>query len=40
VSAVKVDLSAKTVTVEHDLGKTDVPKIKNEIEEQGFDVAS
>ena len=38
VSSVAVDLTAKTVTVEHDPGITDVTKIKAEIEEQGYDI--
>ncbi|MCL1965133.1 MAG: copper ion binding protein [Firmicutes bacterium] len=38
VSAVAVDLSAKTVTVEHDSGKASIDKIKLEIENQGFEV--
>jgi copper chaperone len=38
VSAVKVDLAAKTVTVEHEPDKAPVKKIKDAIEEQGYDV--
>lgn len=39
VSNVAVDLKAKTVTVEH-ASDLSVEKIKNEIEEQGYDVIS
>lgn len=39
VSAVSVDLKAKTVTVEHS-PELSVPKIKEEIEEQGYDVVN
>ena len=35
---VVVDLDAGTVTVEHDIAMTDVKKIKNEIEEQGYEI--
>lgn len=38
VSAVDVDLEAKTVTVEYDETKTSLDRIKEEIEEQGYDV--
>ncbi|WP_312941422.1 copper ion binding protein [Oscillibacter sp.] len=39
VSNVAVDLKAKTVTVEH-APELSLEKIKNEIEEQGYDVIS
>lgn len=38
VSDVTVDLSAKTVTVEHDIARTPLDKIRYEIEEQGYDI--
>ncbi len=38
VDEVKVDLSAKTVTIAHDEAKTPLSKIKLEIEEQGYDI--
>lgn len=38
VDAVKVDLSAKTVTVTHDEVKAPLSKIELEIEEQGYDI--
>lgn len=38
VSAVTVDLKGKTVTVEYENSKVSLDKIKNEIEEQGYDV--
>jgi copper chaperone len=40
VSAVAVDLEAKTVRVEHDQAQSPVEQIKEEIEDQGFDVIS
>jgi len=40
VTGVAVDLTAKTVTVEHNPSQTDIQKIKNAIEEQGYDVVS
>ncbi|MEA4992957.1 Copper chaperone CopZ [bioreactor metagenome] len=39
VSDVAVDLKAKTVTVEH-APELSLEKIKNEIEEQGYDIIS
>ena len=38
VFGVTADLSAKTVTVEHDPGQASTGKIKSGIEEQGFEV--
>ena len=38
VANVSVDLSAKTVTVEHDPAQSPLDKIKFEIEDQGYDV--
>lgn len=38
VSAVEVDLKGKTVTVEYESSKVTLDKIKNEIEDQGYDV--
>jgi copper chaperone len=38
VSAVAVDLSAKTVTVDHNPDEASEEKIKAEIEDQGYDV--
>lgn len=38
VAAVKADLAAKTVTVEYDPALAPPEKIKDEIEEQGYDV--
>lgn len=38
VGAVTVDLKGKTVTVEYENSKVSLDKIKNEIEEQGYDV--
>lgn len=38
VSDVSVDLSAKTVAVDHDPAQSTLDKIKNEIEDQGYDV--
>jgi copper chaperone len=40
VDAVAVDLSAKTVTVDHDPSASPADQIKEEIEDQGFDVIS
>ena len=40
VNGVTVDLQAKTVTVAHDPLIAPVDKIKAEIEEQGYDVAT
>ncbi len=34
----KVDLAAKTVTVEYDASKLDEAALKNAIEDQGYDV--
>ena len=39
VEKVAVDLDAKTVTVDHDPETAPVQKIKDEIEDQGYDVA-
>ncbi|MGI6279655.1 MAG: copper chaperone CopZ [Acutalibacteraceae bacterium] len=38
VAAVTVDLAGKTVTVEYDPAKVTLEAIKNEIEDQGYDV--
>lgn len=38
VSAVTVDLKGKTVTVEYESSKVSLDRIKNEIEDQGYDV--
>ena len=38
VADVAVDLSAKTVAVDHDPAQSTLDKIKNEIEDQGYDV--
>ncbi len=38
VTAVAVDLTAKTVTVGHDPDKTMLEQIRLEIEDQGYDV--
>ena len=38
VAEVRVDLAAKTVTVEYDLALVSIERVKNEIEDQGFDV--
>lgn len=38
VTAVAADLAAKTVTVEYDPALAPLEKIKDEIEEQGYDV--
>ena len=38
VSSVAVDLSAKTVTVEHEPAQITEDRIKFEIEDQGYDV--
>jgi copper chaperone len=38
VRGVMVDLKAKTVTVEYDDSKVTLENIKNEIEDQGYDV--
>lgn len=38
VANVDISLENKTVTVEYDNSKVDVDKIKNEIEDQGYDV--
>lgn len=38
VNSVAVDLGAKTVTVDHDLALAPVEKLKEEIEDQGYDV--
>jgi copper chaperone len=38
IKAVAADLAAKTVTVEHDPVLAPPEKIKDEIEEQGYDV--
>ncbi|NMC57505.1 MAG: copper chaperone CopZ [Eubacteriaceae bacterium] len=38
INTVDVDLEAKTVTVEYDEAKTPLERIKEEIEEQGYDV--
>lgn len=38
VTAVAVDLQAKTVTVDHDPDKSTVEQIRVEIEDQGYDV--
>ena len=40
VSAVDVDLAAKTVKVDFEESKVALDKIKDEIEEQGFDVVN
>lgn len=40
VGDVKVDLTAKTVTVMHDEAKAPLNKIKLEIEDQGYDIIS
>lgn len=38
VSSVTVDLKAKTVTAEYDSAKVSLDDIKNEIEDQGYEV--
>ncbi|ADL05143.1 copper ion binding protein [Lacrimispora saccharolytica] len=38
VSGVSVDLSGKTVTVDHDPDQASVEAIQSEIEDQGYDV--
>jgi len=38
VSSVTVDLKGKTVTVEYESSKVSLDRIKNEIEDQGYDV--
>lgn len=38
VNDVSVDLKGKTVTVEYDQSKVSIDSIKNEIEDQGYDV--
>ena len=38
VSSVTVDLNGKTVTVEYESAKVVLDSIKNEIEDQGYDV--
>jgi len=38
VSSVSVDLKGKTVTVEYDSAKVSLDDIKNEIEDQGYEV--
>lgn len=38
VSGVTVDLKGKTVTVEYESSKVSLDVIKNEIEDQGYDV--
>lgn len=38
IGSVTVDLKAKTVTVEHDQSLSSLEKIKQEIEDQGYDV--
>ncbi|MGE5614446.1 MAG: copper chaperone CopZ [Bacillota bacterium] len=38
VSAVTVDLKGKTVTVEYERSRVSLDRIKNEIEDQGYDV--
>jgi copper chaperone len=38
VSAVAIDLSAKTVTVEHDSSLVAIEKISSEIENQGYNI--
>lgn len=38
IGSVAVDLKAKTVTVEHDQSLSSLDKIKQEIEDQGYDV--
>ncbi|AUS97390.1 hypothetical protein CDQ84_15755 [Clostridium thermosuccinogenes] len=38
VSAVTVDLKGKTVTVEYESSEVSLDRIKNEIEDQGYDV--
>ncbi|MFA5561227.1 MAG: copper ion binding protein [Eubacteriales bacterium] len=38
VKQVKVDLAAKTVTVDHEMGADALPRIREAIEEQGYDV--
>lgn len=40
VNNVSVNLSAKTVEVEYDSAQSSLDKIKNEIEDQGYDVVS
>ncbi|WMC92376.1 copper chaperone CopZ [Kineothrix sp. MB12-C1] len=40
VANVAVDLAGKTVTVEFDSAKVSVDKIKEEIEDQGYDVVA
>lgn len=38
VQDVQVSLSGKTVTVQHDLDKVPVEKLKSQIEDEGYDV--
>ena len=38
VDSVQVDLKGKKVTVEYDAGRVDVQKIRETIEDQGYDV--
>lgn len=38
VNAVTVDLKGKTVTVEYESSKVSLNRIKNEIEDQGYDI--
>ena len=38
VDTVTVDLKGKTVTVEYESSKVSLDRIKNEIEDQGYDV--
>lgn len=38
VGSVKIDLNAKTVSVEHNPDQSPLDKIKAEIEDQGYDV--
>ena len=40
IGSVAVDLSAGTVTVEHEPGITDEAKIRDEIEDQGYTVTA
>lgn len=38
IGSVAVDLSAKTVTVEHDPAQSPLEKIKAEIDDQGYEI--
>jgi len=38
IGRVKVDLTARTISVEHDPDQSPLDKIKAEIEDQGYDV--